>query len=490
MSLDPVDGCTFWYTGQYELGQGAWQSRVGAFKFSTCTPFQNQVPLLTADPGWSAPLVREGQTISAVGGTFSNSSSVSYQWRRCDSYGLNCLDIAGATGTSHVITAADAAGDRTLRVEETATNATGSATSVSTATPVVQSLPPANVTLPVIFGTAAVGQTLGTSTGTWSSSSPLRYTYRWRRCSNGTCTNIAGANSATYVVQSADVGDTLDVVVSAVNTGGGTDANASATSAVVAAPPAPPAASGSSSSTDVSVALSAEPAPTSVGATLNYFVTVANKTTSVTPDVVVSLPLPSSVDFISAAYDRGAGCTVSSGDVLTCDLGVLPADAVSIVTVAVRVMSPGTVTTRASVAVAGDTNSANNSSSATVTATGAAAIPLGLNDRTGQAKTVVDRVPPKAQAIASAAEVGALAKLRFRISDDHGTARALVTVRRGGRRIGSASSGYGPVAYGTVYYVGWRVPPTLRRGTYRFCVVAVDPAGNKSPASCAPLAVR
>ena len=41
MSVDPVDGCTFWYTNQYYVSQahgnvGNWDTRIGSFKFPTC----------------------------------------------------------------------------------------------------------------------------------------------------------------------------------------------------------------------------------------------------------------------------------------------------------------------------------------------------------------------------------------------------------------------------------------------------------------------
>ncbi len=38
MSVDPVDGCTFWFTGEYYAATGAnWQTRIGSFKFPSCT---------------------------------------------------------------------------------------------------------------------------------------------------------------------------------------------------------------------------------------------------------------------------------------------------------------------------------------------------------------------------------------------------------------------------------------------------------------------
>jgi hypothetical protein len=37
MSVDPEDGCTFWYTQEYMGTFGDnWRTRIGAFRFSTC----------------------------------------------------------------------------------------------------------------------------------------------------------------------------------------------------------------------------------------------------------------------------------------------------------------------------------------------------------------------------------------------------------------------------------------------------------------------
>ena len=39
LQVDPVDGCTFWYTQMYYQTSGAfnWQTRVGSFKYPSCT---------------------------------------------------------------------------------------------------------------------------------------------------------------------------------------------------------------------------------------------------------------------------------------------------------------------------------------------------------------------------------------------------------------------------------------------------------------------
>jgi hypothetical protein len=74
-----------------------------------------------------------GQHLNASEGTWSNSpTSYGYQWRRCDSLGQNCVDIAGASGNWYAVATADQGG--TLRVRVTATNAGGSASAVSAPT--------------------------------------------------------------------------------------------------------------------------------------------------------------------------------------------------------------------------------------------------------------------------------------------------------------------------------------------------------------------
>jgi hypothetical protein len=36
MASDPVDGCTFWFTGMYEPAGGNWSTRIGSFRFDSC----------------------------------------------------------------------------------------------------------------------------------------------------------------------------------------------------------------------------------------------------------------------------------------------------------------------------------------------------------------------------------------------------------------------------------------------------------------------
>ena len=39
MNIDPVDDCTFWYVNEYLPTNGSnWRLRIGAFKFTQCSP--------------------------------------------------------------------------------------------------------------------------------------------------------------------------------------------------------------------------------------------------------------------------------------------------------------------------------------------------------------------------------------------------------------------------------------------------------------------
>ena len=122
----------------------------------------------------------------------------------------------------------------------TAHNSTGAATEVSAKTAVVTgATPPADTALPSISGSSTLTSTLTASSGTWSGTSPISYTYQWERCDSvgGGCANIAGATALTYVVASADLGHTLRVAVNATNAGGGAQAISAATAVVAMGAP-------------------------------------------------------------------------------------------------------------------------------------------------------------------------------------------------------------------------------------------------------------
>jgi hypothetical protein len=164
------------------------------------------IALVNPDIEIGLQLVDETIHLFAERGT--NPTSFTYQWSRAGAA------ISGATGSSYVPVTADIG--NTLTVSVTAANTGGSSPpATSAATGAVINIIPANSTVPTIFGTAQVGQTLTATTGTWTNN-PTSFTYQWNRAGAA----ISGATASSYVPVTADIGNTLTVSVTAANTGG------------------------------------------------------------------------------------------------------------------------------------------------------------------------------------------------------------------------------------------------------------------------------
>ncbi len=188
----------------------------------------------------------QGATLTASSGSWSGDTPISFafRWRLCNASGAACTDISGETGQTHLVAASEVG--KTLRVNVTATNTTGSATALSAQTAVVvAATAPANTAPPAITGTAQQGQTLTTSDGTWSANPTPTFRYSWERCnsSGGSCSVLGGQTAKTYVATSADLGSTLRSIVSATNTAGSATAQSNSTPVVTASGSAPRASS-------------------------------------------------------------------------------------------------------------------------------------------------------------------------------------------------------------------------------------------------------
>ncbi|MGB8004789.1 MAG: hypothetical protein WCF27_11080 [Gaiellaceae bacterium] len=99
---------------------------------------------------------------------------------------------------------------------------------------------PKNTGEPRVTGVAVQGQTLTTTDGTWSGSTPITFQYRWLRCDtsgggpNGVnCATISGETRKTYVLTAADVGHRIRSRVIATNADGTASANSNATPTAV-----------------------------------------------------------------------------------------------------------------------------------------------------------------------------------------------------------------------------------------------------------------
>jgi hypothetical protein len=77
-----------------------------------------------------------------------------------------------------------------------------------------------------------VGQVLTSTTGTWTGTAPITYSYQWKRGA----TNI-GTNSSTYTLVAADAGNTSNItcVVTATNAGGSANATSNTIAQILTA---------------------------------------------------------------------------------------------------------------------------------------------------------------------------------------------------------------------------------------------------------------
>ena len=97
-------------------------------------------------PANTAPPVVSGTTtvgsaLTTTNGTWTGTDPITftYAWQRCNATGGACSAISGATTSTYTLAQVDAG--TTLRVQVTATNADGNASSTSVPTAVVQSTP-------------------------------------------------------------------------------------------------------------------------------------------------------------------------------------------------------------------------------------------------------------------------------------------------------------------------------------------------------------
>jgi hypothetical protein len=81
-----------------------------------------------------------------------------------------------------------------------------------------------NTYVPVItpLGEPAAGVTYDASAGSWTGTPVISYAYQWLRCdvSGTTCRPIAGATGPSYILTTADLNGSLEVEVTATNSGG------------------------------------------------------------------------------------------------------------------------------------------------------------------------------------------------------------------------------------------------------------------------------
>jgi Carboxypeptidase regulatory-like domain len=99
MQIDPSDDCTFWYTNEYfsvtDAPTGIWHTRIGSFKFPTCTP--RQTGLLgggVSDAATGNPIAKASVTAGGYTAITANNGAYQFDPLSPGTYS----EIASATG--------------------------------------------------------------------------------------------------------------------------------------------------------------------------------------------------------------------------------------------------------------------------------------------------------------------------------------------------------------------------------------------------------
>ena len=125
-----------------------------------------------------------------------------------------------------------------------------------------------------------------------------------------------------------------------------------------------------SDAADVSVSKTDSPDPVRVNGTLTYTIVVRNQGPLVATGVTLSDALPKQAGFSSVATTQGSCTNKAPKGVVTCTIGMLAAGGQATITIQVKPTGPGTLLNTATVAsTSRDSNSANNSSTASTTVT-------------------------------------------------------------------------------------------------------------------------
>ena len=103
--------------------------------------------------------------------------------------------------------------------------------------PAPQPVVPSNTVAPEVSGTPQVGQTINTSSGTWSGTAPITYEYQWQASADGATgwADIAGATASTLTPQVEQQGLYLRARVRGTNAAGQSGWAASASTGQIAA---------------------------------------------------------------------------------------------------------------------------------------------------------------------------------------------------------------------------------------------------------------
>jgi hypothetical protein len=228
-------------------------------------------PVNTVAPSLSGT-AQDGVTLTATSGTWSGMATItySYQWQQSTDGGATWNNLTGATGSSYT-PPAGSAGEQ-VQVVVTATNGDGTAQATTPASAVILANPPVNTVAPSLSGAAQDGVPLTATSGTWTGMATITYAFQWQQSSDGgaTWSNIAGATGSSYTPPAGSAGEQVQILVTATNSDGSSQAASAASAVILANPPVNTVAPGLSGTAQDGVTLTAASGTWSGMATITY----------------------------------------------------------------------------------------------------------------------------------------------------------------------------------------------------------------------------
>lgn len=178
LSVDPADECTFWYTNEYypATSSALWATRVGSFKFASCTPpARGTVQGTVTDAGTSAPIPGARVVWTVAGGaTYETGTTAAGTYSRLVPPG-SYMAVASAVGYASSAPAAVVVSNGGTSTENFELGPIGGPTPTSTRTPTPTATPtrtPTPTNTPTRTPTATPTRTPTTTPSLTPSSTP------------------------------------------------------------------------------------------------------------------------------------------------------------------------------------------------------------------------------------------------------------------------------------------------------------------------------
>jgi hypothetical protein len=202
---------------------------LAASSFSGLTSQISSEPITVTLPTISG-LVAVDEILTADRGTVAAFPVPTFtqQWQACTSTDITtCTPIDGATNLTYTVKEGDVG--KYFRIMVTASNNLGVKGSPSALTTIaIKTSLPTNTVAPVISGAPIDRQTLTLTNGTWSGVPTPTTAAQWQVCTDATgtsCSDIAGATTATLKITFADLGKFFRAKVTATNRIGAVSVN-------------------------------------------------------------------------------------------------------------------------------------------------------------------------------------------------------------------------------------------------------------------------